>query len=45
MWRRLRRRSLAPRRSLLFEHQYAPALVTAIVLAGSAALVLWVLLR
>ena len=36
---------MAPRRPLLFERQYAPALVTAIVLAGSIALVLWVVLR
>jgi len=35
MWRRLRRRSLAPRRPVLFEQQYALALVTAIVLLGS----------
>jgi hypothetical protein len=36
---------MGPRRPLLFERQYAPALVTAIVLAGSVALVLWALLR
>jgi hypothetical protein len=35
MWRRLRRKSLAPRRPVLFEEQYALALVTAIVLIGS----------
>ena len=42
MWRRLRRRTMAPRRPLLFEGQYALALVTAIVLVGSVALVAWV---
>ena len=36
---------MAPRRPLLFERQYALALVTAIVLAGSLALVLWAVLR
>jgi len=41
MWRRLRRRTLAPRRPVLFEGQYALALVTAIVLIGSVAVVLW----
>ena len=41
MWRRLRRRSMAPRRPVLFPDQYALALVTAIVLLGSVALVLW----
>jgi hypothetical protein len=35
MWRRLLRRSMAPRRPILFEEQYALALVTAIVLIGS----------
>ena len=33
---------MAPRRPLLFEGQYALALVTAIVLIGSLALVAWV---
>ncbi len=41
MWQRLRRRTLAPRRPVLFEGQYALALVTAIVLVGSIALVVW----
>ena len=45
MWRRLRRRTMAPRRPLLFPDQYALALVTAIVLLGSIALVAWVVLR
>lgn len=35
MWRCLRRKTLAPRRPILFEEQYALALVTAIVLIGS----------
>jgi hypothetical protein len=42
MWRRLRRRTFAPRRPLLFPGQYALALVTAIVLLGSIAFVAWV---
>jgi hypothetical protein len=41
MWRRVRRRTMAPRRPLLFSSQYALALVTAILLLGSVALVLW----
>ena len=41
MWRRLRRRTMAPRRPLLFPGQYALALVTAIVMVGSIALVAW----
>ena len=44
MWRRLRRRTMAPRRPLLFPEQYALALVTAIVLLGSIALVAWAVL-
>ena len=44
MWRRLRRRSMAPRRPVLFEGQYALALVTALVLLGSIAVVLWITL-
>jgi len=42
MWSRLRRRTMAPRRPVLFEGQYALALVTAIVLVASIALALWV---
>jgi hypothetical protein len=41
MWRRLRRRTMAPRRPILYEDQWALALVTAIVLIGSIALVFW----
>jgi hypothetical protein len=33
---------MAPRRPVLFEGQYALALVTAIVLVGSIAFVVWV---
>ena len=33
---------MAPRRPVLFEDQYALALVTVIVLVGSIALVAWV---
>lgn len=32
MWRRYRRRSMAPRRPALFPEQYALAVVTAVVL-------------
>ena len=35
---------MAPRRPVLFEGQYALALVTAIVLLGSIAFVAWVVL-
>ena len=41
MWRRLRRRTMAPRRPALFEGQYTLALVTAIVLIGSVAFLAW----
>jgi hypothetical protein len=44
MWRRLRRRSMAPRRPVLYEDQWALALVTALVLLGSIALVAWAVL-
>jgi hypothetical protein len=44
MWRRLRRKSFAPRRPVLFEEQYALALVTGILLVGSVvAVMVWVL--
>jgi hypothetical protein len=45
MWRRFRRKSLAPRRPALFEEQYALALVTAIVLVGSIVAVALILAR
>ena len=41
MWRRLRRRTMAPRRPVLFPDQYGLAIVTGLVLIGSIALVLW----
>ena len=44
MWRRLRRRTMAPRRPVLFEGQYGLALVTGLVLVGSIALVVFVVL-
>ena len=44
MWRRLRRRTMAPRRPVLFMEQYALALATVIVLvAGIGAVVYWLL--
>jgi hypothetical protein len=43
MWRRLRRKSLTPRRPILFEDQYALALVTGIVLVGSIVAVILIL--
>ena len=39
MWRRLMRRTFAPRRPPLFMEQWAPALVTAVLIAGGVALV------
>jgi hypothetical protein len=44
MWRRVKRRTLGPHRPALFPGQYALALVTAILLLGSLALVLWAVL-
>jgi hypothetical protein len=44
MWRRLRRRTMAPRRPVLYEDQWALALVTALVLLGSLAFVAWLFL-
>ena len=44
MWRRVRRRTMAPRRPVLFPGQYALAIVTGILLGGSIALVLWAVL-
>jgi hypothetical protein len=42
MWRKLRKKSLAPRRPVLFPEQYALAALTAIVLVGSiVAVILW----
>jgi hypothetical protein len=44
-WRRLRRRTLAPRSPLLAEHHYGLALVTAIVLVGSIVAVVLIVAR
>ena len=44
MWRRLRRKTMAPRRPAVFDVQYALALVTVLVLLGSLAFVAWVVL-
>ena len=42
MWRRLRRRTMAPRRPVLFVEQYALALATALALiAGIGVVVYW----
>ena len=41
MWRRVRRRTMAPRRPALFPQQYGLALVTAVLLLGGLAVVLW----
>jgi hypothetical protein len=42
MWRRLRRKTFAPRRPILWEEQYGLALLTGIVIVGSiAAVVFW----
>ncbi len=44
MWHRVRRRTMAPRRPALFPQQYGLALVTAILLLGGLAVVLWAVL-
>ena len=41
MWRRLRRRTMAPSRPALFPDQLALAIVTGVVLIASIALVAW----
>ena len=43
MWKRLRGKTLAPRRPALFPEQYGLVIVTAIVLVGGVALVVYVL--
>jgi hypothetical protein len=43
MWKRLRRKTFGPRRPVLFSEQVGLALVTAIVLLGSIALVVYAL--
>ena len=44
MWRRVRRRTMAPRRPAVFPDQYGLALVTAILLLGGLAAVVWAIL-
>ena len=41
MWRRLRRKTFAPRRPAVFPEQWGLVLVTALVLGGSLALVVY----
>ena len=43
MWKRLRRRTFAPRRPAVFAEQWALVLVTALVVAGGLALVIYLL--
>jgi hypothetical protein len=43
MWRRLRRKTFAPRRPVVFPEQWGLVLVTALVLGGSLALVVYLL--
>jgi len=45
MWKRLRGKTLAPRRPALFPEQYGLALVTAIVLFGGIGLVVYLLVN
>jgi hypothetical protein len=41
MWRRFRRKTFAPRRPVVFPEQWGLVLVTALVLGGSVALVVY----
>ena len=41
MWRRLRSKSMAPRRPAVFSHQWPMVVVTALVLLGGIALAVW----
>jgi hypothetical protein len=43
MWRRFRRRSMAPRRPLLFPAQIGIVMVSALCILGGLAVVVWVL--
>jgi hypothetical protein len=45
MWKRVRRRTFAPRRPAVFPDQWGLVLVTAIVLGGSVALVTYLLVN
>jgi hypothetical protein len=43
MWRRLRRKTFAPRRPAVFPEQWGLVLVTALAVAGGIAAVVWAL--
>jgi hypothetical protein len=43
MWKRVRRRTLAPRRPAVFPEQWGLVLVTALVVGGGVALVVYLL--
>ena len=45
MWKRVRRRTFAPRRPAVFPEQYGLVLVTAIVLLGGIGLVVYLLVN
>jgi hypothetical protein len=45
MWKRVRRRTFAPRRPAVFPDQWGLVLVTAIVLGGGIALVVYMLVN
>jgi hypothetical protein len=45
MWKRLRRRTFAPRRPVVFPDQWGLVLVTAIVVVGGFGLVAYVLMN
>ncbi|MEA2254091.1 MAG: hypothetical protein QOG35_136 [Solirubrobacteraceae bacterium] len=45
MWRRLRRRTFAPTRPVLFPEQWGLALVTALALMAGIAVAAWLLTR
>jgi len=45
MWKRVRRRTLAPRRPAVFPEQWGLVLVTVLVLGGGVALVVYLLVE
>lgn len=45
MWRRLRRRSLAPRRRALLAEQWPLAVATALLLLGGLGLAVWAVVQ
>jgi hypothetical protein len=45
MWKRLRRRTFAPRRPAIFPERWGLVLVTLLVLAGGVALVAYVVMN